>query len=76
MRITKPLAKASDVAQGNTVTEKVVSEGFWVPVGGKPNMSLAHKLKAYDPNVHGGEVMTDGRSVGAEAPSNQEGLGQ
>ena len=76
MRITTPLAKASDVAQGNPVTREVVSEGFWVRVGGKPNMSLAQKLKAYDPKVHGGEVMADGRSVGAETPSNQEGLGQ
>ena len=76
MRVTKPLAKASDVAQGNTVTQEVVPEGFLVRVGGKPNMSLAQKLKAYDPQVHGGEVMADGRSVGAEAPSNQEGLGQ
>ncbi len=41
MRLTKPLAKASDVAQGNPVTREVVSEGFWVSVGGKPNMSLA-----------------------------------
>ena len=65
MRLTKPLAKASDVAQNNPVTREVVSEGFWVRVGGKPNMSLAQKLNAYDPKVHGGEVMADGRSVGA-----------
>lgn len=76
MRIAKPLTKASDVAQGNPVTREVVSEGFWVPVGGKPNISLAQKLKAYVPKVHGGEVLADGRSLGAEAPSNQEGLGQ
>jgi antitoxin MazE len=76
VRITTPLAKASDVAQGNPVTREVVSEGFWVRVGGKPNMSLAQKLKAYDPKVHGGEVMADGRSVGAEAPLNQKGLDQ
>ena len=47
MRVTKPLAKAPDVAQGNTVTQEVVPEGFLVRVGGKPNMSLAQKLKAY-----------------------------
>lgn len=62
------------MAQGNPVTREVVSEGFWIPVGGKPNMSLAQKLKACDPKVHGGEVMADGRSVGAEAPSNQKGF--
>ena len=53
MRLTKPLAKAPDVAQGNTVTQEVVPEGFVVRVGGKPNMSLAHKLKACEPQVHG-----------------------
>ena len=56
------------MAQGNTVTQEVVPEGFLVRVGGKPNMSLAQKLKAYDPLVHGGEVMADSRPVGAEAP--------
>lgn len=53
MRSTTPLTKASDVAQGKPVTREVVSEGFWVRVGGKPNMSLAQKLKACDPKVHG-----------------------
>ena len=67
MRITTPLAKASDVAQGNTVTQEVVPDGFLVLVGGKPNMSLAQKLKACEPQVHGGEVMADSRPVGAEA---------
>ena len=76
MRISAPLTQASEVAQGNPVTREVVPKGFLVRVGDKPTMSLAQKLKAYDPKVHGGEVMTDGRSVGAEAPSNQEGLGQ
>ena len=66
MRVTKPLAKASDMAQGNTVTQEVVPDGFWVRVGGKPDMSLAQKLKAYEPQVHGGEVMADSRPVGAE----------
>ena len=58
MRITTPVTMASDVAQGNTVTQEVVPEGFWVRVGGKPNMSLAHKIKACEPQVHG---VSDGR---------------
>ena len=74
MRITAPLTKAADVAQGNPVTREVVSKGLLVRVGGKPNISLTQKLKAYDPQVHGGEVMADGRSLGAEAPSSQDGL--
>jgi antitoxin MazE len=72
VRITAPLTMAADVAQGNPVTREVVPKGLLVRVGGKPNISLTQKLKAYDPQVHGGEVMADGRSVGAEAPSNQE----
>ena len=67
MRISAPLTQASEVAQGNPVTREVVPKGFWVRVGDKPNMSLAQKLKAYDPKVHGGEVMADGCLVGAEA---------
>ena len=59
------------MAQGNTVTQEVVPDGFWVRVGGKPDMSLAQKLKAYEPQVHGGEVMADSRPVGAEAPSSR-----
>lgn len=67
MRISAPLTQASEVAQGNPVTREVVPKGFLVRVGDKPNMSLAQKLKAYDPKVRGGEVMADGCLVGAEA---------
>jgi antitoxin MazE len=67
VRITAPLTQASDVAQGNPVTREVVPKGFLVRVGDKHNMWLTQKLKAYDPKVHGGEVMADGCLVGAEA---------
>jgi antitoxin MazE len=66
VRITAPMAKAAHVARGTPVTLEVVPEGFLVRVGGKPKMTLAQKLKVYDPQVHGGEVMADGRPVGAE----------
>ncbi len=66
VRITAPMAKAAHVARGTPVTLEVVPEGFLVRVGGKPKMTLAQKLKVYDPHVHGGEVMADGRPVGAE----------
>ena len=74
MRISAPLTKASDVAQGSPVTREVVPKVFLVRVGDKPNMSPAEKLKACDPQVHGREVMADGRPMGAEAPSSQGGL--
>ena len=65
VRITAPMAKAAHVARGTPVTLEVVPEGFLVRVGGKPKMTLAQKLKAFDPALHGGEAMATGR-VGAE----------
>lgn len=65
MRITAPLAKAARVARGTPVQVEVVEGGFFVRIVGKPKLTLAQKLKAFDPKVHGGEMMTSGR-VGAE----------
>jgi len=66
MRITAPLAKAAHVARGTPITVEVVEGGFFVRVAGKPKLTLAQKLKAFDPKIHGGEVMASGR-IGAEA---------
>ena len=66
VRITAPLAKATRVARGTPVQLEVVEGGFFVRVGGKPKLSLAQKLQAFDPELHGGEVMASGR-VGNEA---------
>ena len=66
MRITAPLAKAAHVARGTPVKIEVVEGGFFVRVAGKPKLTLAQKLKAFDPAIHGGEVMASGQ-VGAEA---------
>lgn len=65
MRITAPLAKAAHVARGTPVRVEVMEDGFFVRVGGKPKLTLAQKLKAFDPQLHGGEAMASGR-VGAE----------
>jgi antitoxin MazE len=65
MRITAPLAKAVHVARGTPVTVEVVDDGFFVRVAGKPKLTLAQKLKSFDPKIHGGEIMASGR-VGAE----------
>ena len=65
VRITAPIAKAAHIAQGTPIKVEVVEGGFFVRVSGKPKLSLAQKLKQFDPEVHGGEVMPAGR-VGKE----------
>ena len=65
MRITAPLARAALVVRGTPVQVEVVEGGFFVRVVGKPKLTLAQKLKAFDPQIHGGEAMASGR-VGAE----------
>jgi antitoxin MazE len=65
LRITAPLAKAAHVVRGTKVKVEVVKDGFLVRVVGKPKLSLAQKLKAFDPKMHGGEAMAKGR-IGAE----------
>ena len=65
-RITAAVAKAAKFARGLPVTVEVVDEGILVrPVASKPKLTLAQKLKAFDPKLHGGEVAPEGR-VGAE----------
>jgi len=66
VRITAPVAKAARLARGTPIKVEVVEGGFFVRVSGKPKLSLAQKLKAFDPTQHGGEVMA-WAPVGAEA---------
>lgn len=65
VRITAPVAKAARFARGLPITVEVVEGGLFVRAAGKPKLTLAQKLKAFDPDVHGGEAMVNGR-VGAE----------
>jgi antitoxin MazE len=65
LRITAPIAKAAHVARGTPIKVEVVEGGFFVRVSGKPKLSLAQKLKQFDRQVHGGEVMSSG-PVGKE----------
>lgn len=66
VRITANVAKAARFARGLPVTVEVVDEGILVrPAATKPKLTLAQKLKAFDPAIHGGEAMADGR-IGAE----------
>lgn len=65
VRLTAPIARAANLVQGTTVAVEVVDEGVLLRVVGKPKRTLAQKLKAFDPAVHGGEINT-GPAVGAE----------
>ena len=65
VRITAPVAKAARFARGLPIKVEVVEGGVFIRAVGKPQLTLAQKLKAFDPAVHGGEVMAIGR-VGAE----------
>lgn len=65
VRITAPIAKAARFARGLPIKVEVVEGGVFLRAAGKPQLTLAQKLKAFDPAVHGGEVMATGR-VGAE----------
>lgn len=65
VRITAPVAKAARFARGLPIKVEVVEGGVMLRAVGKPKLTLAQKLKAFDPALHGGEVMACGR-VGAE----------
>jgi antitoxin MazE len=65
IRITAPIAKAARFARGLPVSVEVVEGGVFIRTAGQPKLTLAQKLKAFDPVLHGGEVMATGR-VGAE----------
>ncbi len=65
VRITAPVAKAARFVQGLPITVEVVEGGIFLRAAGKPQLTLAQKLKAFHPEIHGGEVMATGR-IGAE----------
>ena len=65
VRITGPIAKAARFSRGSVIRVEVVEGGVFLRAVGKPQLTLAQKLKAFDPAVHGGEAMASGR-VGAE----------
>lgn len=65
VRITAPVAKAAHFALGSPIRVEVVEEGILLRPVDEPKLSLAQKLKAFDPKLHGGEAMASG-PVGAE----------
>ena len=62
VRITASVAKAARFVRGLPITVEVVDGGILVRAAGKPRLTLAQKLKAFDPKIHGGEVMATGRT--------------
>ena len=65
VRITAPIAKAARLTRGQPITIEVIEQGVLIRSAGKPRLTLAQKLKTFDPKIHGGEAMVSGR-VGAE----------
>ena len=65
VRITAPVAKAARFTRGLPIKVEVVEGGVFLRAVGEPKLTLAQKLKAFDPAIHGGEAMASGR-VGAE----------
>lgn len=60
VRITAPVAKAAHIALGSPIRVEVVDGGVLLRPMGEPKLTLAQKLKAFDPALHGGEVMACG----------------
>ena len=58
VRITSPVAKAAHLSRGLPISVEVVKDGVLLRVVGKPKLSLSQKLKVFDSEIHGGEVMT------------------
>lgn len=65
VRITARIAKAARFSRGLSVTVEVVEDGVFIRTAGKAQLTLAQKLKAFNPAIHGGEAMVAGR-VGVE----------
>ena len=65
VRITSPVAKAAHFSQGVPISVEVVKNGVLLRIVGKPKLSLSQKLKAFDPEQHGGEVMAS-KAIGKE----------
>jgi antitoxin MazE len=66
VRITAPIAVAARFTRGLPIKVEVVEGGILLSVIGDPKLTLAQKLKVFDPSIHGGEAMASGR-IGAEA---------
>ena len=59
------MARAARLARGMPISVEVVEDGIFLRIAGEAKLSLAQKLKAFDPSGHGGEAMAKGH-LGAE----------
>ena len=66
VRIPAAVARSARFVVGQPVEVSVAEEGVLVKLAGKPKLTLAQKLAAFDPATHGGEAMA-GRPIGNEA---------
>jgi len=55
VRITATVAKAARFVRGLPITVEVVEGGILLQAAGRPKLTLAQKLKLFDPGLHGGE---------------------
>lgn len=65
VRFTSKVAKGARISRGQPIKVEVVEGGIFLRTTGKPKLTLAQKLKAFDPVLHGGEAMLT-TSVGKE----------
>ncbi len=65
VRIPATVARSARFMVGQPVEVSVAEEGILVKRAGKPKLTLAQKLAAFDPTRHAGEVMAT-RPVGNE----------
>ena len=67
VRIPAAVARAARLVRGQPVTVEAVDGQVLVrPLGGLPRMTLEQMVKAFDPNIHGGEEMMADAPRGAE----------
>lgn len=65
VRITDQVARAAHIRRGTLIQLEVVEGGVFLRTAGKARLTLAQKLKAFEPAKHRGEAMVSER-VGAE----------
>jgi antitoxin MazE len=65
IRLSRELMQALGVSADSKLQATVVAKGQMELRAAPPRKSLAAKLKAYDPALHGGELLADA-PVGAE----------
>lgn len=65
IRLSRQLMQAMGVSPDTPLQVNVLSKGRLELIAKPARLTLAQKLKAYDPSLHGGEMMADA-PVGAE----------